>query len=68
MWRAMVEITFKNIRKYEDEMAKLKVKCKHCGHTKVIPKFLDKVICNWCGHAVYRDPKKEFEERLRSRL
>ena len=68
MLQVMQGITLKDVKKYQDKLAKLKVKCKHCGHTKVIPKFLDKVICNWCGHAIYRDPKKEFEERLRSRL
>ena len=52
-----------NIQKIMDAQQKLKVTCK-CGHRVLIPKFLKKRICNWCGHWVYKNRKEEFKDRL----
>lgn len=46
---------------------KIKMKCS-CGHSLVIPVFVDKQVCSWCGHYVYRDKKLEFKENLIKRL
>ena len=35
--------------KYHDAIADIKSKCK-CGHTKVIPVYVDRILCNYCGH------------------
>ena len=39
--------------KYHDAIADIKSKCK-CGHTKVIPVYVDRILCNYCGHWIYR--------------
>lgn len=53
--------------KYHDAIADIKSKCK-CGHTKVIPVYVDRIICNYCGHWIYRTPKLEFEYKLREEM
>ena len=49
--------------KYADELSKLKVRCS-CGHKVIIPLFVDKQICSWCGKYVFRDKHKEFNYRV----
>lgn len=59
----------KEIELYDNNMHKYKHTCKHCGHKKIIPKFVDKQICNWCGHYVYRNDeieRREIEKKKRS--
>lgn len=48
----------------ESHLTNYKVKCK-CGHTIIIIKR-DKVLCNFCGHYVYRNKKEEFKDKMRS--
>ena len=50
-----------------DEYDKVKIQCK-CGHKTVIPMWVDKQICGWCGKFVFRDKKKEFEYRMKEQL
>ena len=45
-------------------ITKNSVKCKHCGHSMLIGRK-EKIICNWCGHYVFKDDKKEFMYRMR---
>lgn len=52
-----------DIQKIMEAQQKLKVTCS-CGHRVLIPKFLKKAICDWCGHWVYKDKKDEFKEKL----
>ena len=53
----------KELRKLQDEYEKLKIKCK-CGHSIVIPIWMDKKLCNWCNNYVYRNKKLEFKEKI----
>lgn len=46
--------TYANIRRH----------CENCGHSKTIPVFTDKMICEWCGNYVFRDEKTKFKFRL----
>lgn len=41
--------------------------CK-CGHSVILPAFVDKKICSWCGHYVFRTPKIEFEYKLKQMI
>jgi len=34
-----------------------------CGHSVPIPKWLDRKMCSWCNHWVYRTP--ELEEKYK---
>lgn len=58
-------LTEKEIIKLSDEYNKLKIKCKHCGHKLVIPVWVDKQICSWCGNYVYRNKQMEFREEVK---
>lgn len=44
-------------------LSQYKVTCK-CGHVLVITPKKDKVLCNYCGHYVYRNKLIEFKEKL----
>lgn len=54
-------------QRQSDEYAKVKVQCK-CGHKTVIPFRVDKQICRWCGHYVFRDKKEEFKYRMKEKM
>lgn len=60
-------LTFKQMRKFEEVRSQLKVQCK-CGTKTIIPMFMDRLICRNCGHWVYRDKKKEFQDKMREIL
>lgn len=54
----------KDLVKYQDELSKLVVKCT-CGHSKMIPVFLDKVLCDYCGKTIKNTTKLHFKYKLR---
>ena len=47
-----------------DTYTKIRKRCETCGHSKSIPIFIEKVICEWCGNYVFRDEKVKFKYRL----
>jgi len=51
---------------YKENQAidKLKITCK-CGKRKVIPSYVDRLICDWCGHWIYRTKAIEFKYKLK---
>jgi hypothetical protein len=51
----------------QDNLEQLKVKCS-CGHTKVMPAFVDSVICNYCGKRLHNNTKAHFLYKLRKEL
>ena len=58
-------------REYErmmDEYEKVKYKCNRCGRKIVIPEWVDKNVCDWCGHYVFKNKKDEFIYRMREKL
>lgn len=63
------EINVKNIidEKALSELEKLKVKCK-CGHTMVMPVYVDEVICKHCGKKVQNNSKLYFMYKMRKVL
>lgn len=44
-----------------------KIECK-CGKRTNITTQLDRVICDWCGHWIYRTPQLEFKYKLKERM
>lgn len=52
------------IIKYQNELAELKVKCS-CGHVKMMPVFLDKVVCDFCGKTIRNNTRQHFKYKLR---
>lgn len=55
------------IQKLMDEQAKLSIQC-NCGRKELIPIWMDKKLCSWCGNYIYRNKKLEFKERLKKEL
>lgn len=60
-------ITNKEYERLCDYYDKIKYKCT-CGHIVVIPVYVDKVLCDWCGNFVFRDKKEEFKYRMKERI
>lgn len=52
--------------KAEAERDKYKVHCKHCSHVLVFTPTnkKNKILCNVCGHYVYRNDKEEFKDKI----
>lgn len=57
-------LTLKEFKRMTDEYDKVKYICK-CGHRVVIPKWVDKQLCDWCGRYVFKDKRSEFKYRIR---
>lgn len=57
----------KEYQRQSDYYDEIKFLCS-CGHKIVIPKWVEKQICSWCGHWVYRNKKLEFKDRLKERM
>ncbi len=55
--------TNKEIEKQYEKKQEFKVICK-CGH-RILFYNKTKVLCNWCGNAVYLNDKEEFKEKLK---
>lgn len=52
------------LNRYSD----IKVKCKHCGHTNVMPVFVEERICSWCKNKVTNNTKAHFIYKLRNEI
>ena len=50
-----------------EKLAKHKRYCKNCGHSQIVIN-VDKTICTWCGHYIFRDDKAEFEYKLKQKI
>lgn len=49
------------------EYSKVKYLCK-CGRKVVIPSWVDKQLCDWCGRYVFKSKKDEFEYRMKEKM
>lgn len=59
-----------SIKEYErmtDEYDKVKYMCK-CGHREIIPKWLDKKLCSWCGRYIFKSKKDEFKYKMQEKM
>lgn len=59
--------TLQEIEKYATVMSNNRIECK-CGKRTNIQARKDRVICDWCGHWIYRTPQLEFKYKLKERL
>lgn len=57
-------LTNKEYQRISDEYDKIKIKCKHCGHKSILPVWVDKRPCSWCGYNVYRNKQLEFKDNV----
>ena len=60
----------KDTQEYErraDELDKVKYRCK-CGHRVIIPKYVDKQLCDWCGNYVFKNKSEEFKYRMQEKM
>lgn len=57
-------LTNDEFQRISKEYEKVKFKCK-CGHKVIIPVWVDKQLCNWCGNYVYRNKKMELLDNLK---
>lgn len=60
-------LTKKEFKRMTEEYSKVKYTCK-CGHRVIIPKWIDKQICGWCGQYVFKSKKDEFEFRMQEQM
>lgn len=60
-------LTIKEYERMQDEYNKVKYKCR-CGHKVIIPKWVDKQICGWCGKYVFKSKEDEFKYRMKGVL
>jgi len=51
-------------KKLYEEKQKYRVICK-CGHTNYMTHRTNKKICSWCHNYVFKNPKDEFEYKLK---
>lgn len=57
----------KEFERRAKEYDKVKYKCK-CGHRVIIPKWLDKTPCDWCGNYVFKTKKDEDIYRIMEKM
>ena len=60
-------MTDKELIKYADKISQFKYKCK-CGHSVVIPDWVDKQLCHWCKNYVFKNKKDEDLYRIKEKL
>ena len=60
-------LSAKEFSRQTNMLNKAKYKCK-CGHRIIIPLWVDKQICDWCGKYVFREKKDEFKYRLKEKM
>lgn len=60
-------LSIKEFERMTDEYDKVKYKCK-CGRRIVIPKWVDKQLCDWCGNYVFKSKADEFKYRVKEKM
>ena len=54
-------------QKKMNELDKSKYYCK-CGHSLIIPAWIDRQICDYCGNYVYKNKETEFRYKLKGAI
>ncbi len=60
-------LSVKEFERMTDEYCKVKYLCK-CGHRVIIPNWVDKQLCNWCGNYVFKTKEDEFKFRMKEKM
>ena len=63
----MIKKNFDDDTKMFNSISENTKKCK-CGHSVVINKGVEKVLCSWCNHYVFRNKKDEDLYRIKEKL
>lgn len=50
-----------------DSMTSCSYKCA-CGHTVLMTKRVDKIVCKNCGKYVFKSKKDEFDYRIKEKM
>lgn len=58
-------LSIQEFQRMTNEYDKVKFRCRHCGRRVVIPAWVDKQLCSWCNHYVYRNPQEEFKDNIK---
>ena len=61
-------LSYKDIEKLASQKTENRKLCKHCGHSVLVPKRKDRIICSWCKNYVFKDDKTEFEYRMKENM
>lgn len=59
-------LSFNEIAILSGEQTKNRKLCKNCGHSKLLG-LQEKVICDHCGHYIFKDKQAEFKYRMLER-
>ena len=38
--------------------------CKNCGRKRIVKMGRDRVLCDWCGHYIYKSDEIEFKYKM----
>lgn len=67
-------LTNKEYHRMAEEYDKVRHYCE-CGHSMIIPAWVEKIPCNWCGRYVFRDKeteqkyrKQEFKNKMKEKM
>ena len=58
----------KEFKRKSEVYSQNKYQCKHCGHKQLIPNFMEKNLCDWCGFWVFKNEKDEFLFRMKEKI
>ena len=56
-------LTIKEYERITNEYEKVKYLCK-----VIIPKWVEKQLCDWCGNYVFKSKEDEFKFRLKEKM
>lgn len=61
-------LTIKEFDRMTAEYDKVKYRCKNCGRRAIIPYNVEKQICKYCRHYVFKSDQEEFKYRIKEKL
>ena len=59
---------YKKLEDYLNTLTPHTYQCKHCGRKRIIKINQDRVLCDHCGHYVYKSDKIEFRYKCMEAL
>ena len=60
-------LTVKEFERMSNEYEKVKYQCNNCGHKVVIPYHVEKQLCSWCKHYVFKNKQDELKYRMKEK-
>lgn len=53
---------------YYNKISDINVRCPYCGHTNIMPVFVDTKICHYCKHKIQNNTRDYFNYKLRKEI